>query len=157
MPTNIERAGMVARQVELLSVSLQQAVVHSNVDPLDPPEQLQLRQGYQAHYELSDKRPDQLHVSVALDFSAADSAEEAAEEHAALSATFRLVYALNDASEQPPDALQHFAELNGVYNVWPYWRELVQTVSGRIGLASIVIPVFRPVSRDVEDATGGDE
>ena len=59
-------------------------------------------------------------------------------------ASLRAVYLLSkDVSEYPEDALRPFAELNGTYNMWPYWRELVQSVAQRVGLSSIVAPVFR--------------
>jgi preprotein translocase subunit SecB len=36
-----------------------------------------------------------------------------------------------------------FAERNGIYNVWPYWREFVQSMTARMGLPPLTIPVFR--------------
>lgn len=40
-----------------------------------------------------------------------------------------------------------FANVNGIYNVWPYFRELVQSVTSRMGLPPLVLPVYR-VNRD---------
>lgn len=153
MPTNMERAGLIARQVELHSVSLYRAEVTSHVDPLDPPEELQLRQGYRARYELPKRHPEHLFVYVDLNLAASTPTEdEANPDRVVLDATYLLVYTLKPEAEKPEDALQHFAELNGTYNVWPYWRELVQTVTGRVGLASIIVPVFRPRSRKIEES-----
>jgi hypothetical protein len=39
-----------------------------------------------------------------------------------------------------------FGELNGLYNVWPYWREYVQATTVRMGLPALTIPVFRPLA-----------
>jgi len=66
-----------------------------------------------------------------------------------LTAIFLATYRLEGAHAYPHDALQHFAELNGTYNVWPYWRELVQSFAGRAGLPDIVVPVFKPRVREL--------
>jgi preprotein translocase subunit SecB len=39
--------------------------------------------------------------------------------------------------------LKSFAEVNGVYNAWPYFREAVQTITQRMDLPAVVLPVFR--------------
>jgi preprotein translocase subunit SecB len=33
--------------------------------------------------------------------------------------------------------------LNGVFHVWPYWREMVQNTLARMGLPPLILPVFR--------------
>ncbi len=37
-----------------------------------------------------------------------------------------------------------FAGFNGVYNVWPYARELFQTTTAKMLLPAVVLPVYRP-------------
>ena len=39
--------------------------------------------------------------------------------------------------------LDAFARVNGVFNVWPYFRELVQSLSARMAIPPIVVPVYR--------------
>lgn len=63
-----------------------------------------------------------------------------------IEATYRLVYHLNPEVVLNDDDLQSFAQINAVYNAWPYWREFVSNTVGRMryrhaGL--IIIPVFR--------------
>jgi hypothetical protein len=154
MSTNLDRAGIVARRVQLESVVLGRATVVSGVDPLAPPPVLRVDQGYRASYELPDGHPGRLVVRVDFQFSAAPQEAPGPEggDLVTLHAEFLLVYTLADAAEQPADALEHFAELNGPYNAWPYWRELVQTVTGRVGLSAIVVPVFRPPVRKLDEA-----
>lgn len=65
-------------------------------------------------------------------------------------ATFLLQYSIKEPDRQqgPVDEpafvntadVQAFAEFNATFNAWPYWREFVQSMSGRIGLPSVVIP-----------------
>lgn len=150
MTTNIERAGLVARAVEIESVNLKSAVLETRLDPLELPASFDLSQGYRASYSILTERPDHIYVTVELFFHAGEVPEpddESAEPLVELEAAYTLVYQLKQARLFPEDALKHFAELNGAYNVWPYWRELVQTVMGRVGLAAVIVPVFRPPSR----------
>ena len=61
-----------------------------------------------------------------------------------ISASFLLTYDYKDELVGFPDeAFKKFAEMNGVYNAWPYWREFVQNATVRMGLSSLTIPVFR--------------
>lgn len=72
-----------------------------------------------------------------------------------VSASFRLEYAFRakggPAENERDLFFGAFANVNGTYNVWPYFRELVQSLTGRMGLPPIVIPVFRalPQSKPV--------
>lgn len=36
-----------------------------------------------------------------------------------------------------------FANVNGLYNIWPYYRELVQSFSSRMGMPPVILPVYR--------------
>ncbi len=61
---------------------------------------------------------------------------------AVVDAEFAVVYALVEGREEPSDdALNEFAALNVPFNVWPYWRELLQSTSMRMGLSPIVLPL----------------
>lgn len=41
------------------------------------------------------------------------------------------------------DVLKEFGTANGLYHVWPYWREYVQSTMVRLKLPAITIPMFR--------------
>ncbi|HEU0076950.1 MAG TPA: hypothetical protein VFQ76_04830 [Longimicrobiaceae bacterium] len=155
MATNMDRAALVARHVQLQTVNLRKALLNSALDPLDPPDfrEIQVTQGHRGRYKLPEKHPDFVYVYVDLRFTAShEDVERVQSELVDLTATYQLAYTLESAAEYPEDALQYFAELNGVYNIWPYWRELVQTVTGRVGLSAIVVPVYRPAVRELEEA-----
>jgi hypothetical protein len=155
MTTNLERAGLIARNVQLLAVNLRKVKLEADLDPLDLPSEIDLSQGYATRYEIPPGRPDQLLVFIDFKFSGSSGGQdEAAKQLANLDATYLLIYEIAAAAAYPADALQHFAELNGAYNAWPYWRELIQSATGRIGLGSIVLPVFRPSVRPVDEQAG---
>lgn len=64
-----------------------------------------------------------------------------------IACAFRLAYSFN-VKAGPPEALREelftaFANVNGIFNAWPYIRELVQTTATRMGLPPLVLPVYR--------------
>jgi hypothetical protein len=60
-----------------------------------------------------------------------------------MEAIFLLSYGVKSTEGLTAANLQSFGELNGIYNSWPYWREFVQNMIGRMGLPPLTIPVFR--------------
>jgi len=60
-------------------------------------------------------------------------------------ATFALTYTIGNFKGLTQKGFNQFADLNGIYNAWPYWREFMQNTIARLGLPPLVIPVFRIV------------
>lgn len=58
-------------------------------------------------------------------------------------ATFELTYLVPKETKVTQEQLNDFARLNGMYNVWPYWREFVQSMVTRMNLPPLVLPLFR--------------
>lgn len=160
MPTDFGIAQAVAKDVTLTSVTLYSTSLESRVDPLHPPTELQLEHGYRARYEVRSSAPEHVYVFIEFKFEATSeqkSDEPASTPALSLNATYLALYELPSAAEREERALQYFAQLNGTYNIWPYWRELVQTVTGRVGLASYVVPVLRLTPTEVPDDSAGAE
>ena len=65
--------------------------------------------------------------------------------------TVELHYRIPRIRDFSAQDLSKFANINGVYNAWPYWRELIQNLSLRMGLPPLVLPVFRIPQRQAED------
>jgi hypothetical protein len=59
---------------------------------------------------------------------------------------FELIYTAEDVSGFDNQHLRAFADLNGVYNAWPFWREVVASVTSRMGLTGITLPLYRPAA-----------
>ena len=57
--------------------------------------------------------------------------------------SFLLTYSAPSVGDLTPGNLEAFAQINGIFNAWPYWREFVQNMAARMGLPQLVIPVFR--------------
>jgi hypothetical protein len=58
-------------------------------------------------------------------------------------AKLELAYDCQRVEDFNSGTLKSFAQLNGIYNAWPYWREIVQSLVARMGLPPLVVPVFR--------------
>jgi len=62
-----------------------------------------------------------------------------------MDASFLLAYKIENFEGLTQKGFEQFANINGIYNAWPYWREYVQNIIARMGLPSLTIPVFRIV------------
>lgn len=62
-----------------------------------------------------------------------------------IDASFLLSYKIENFEGLTKKGFERFANLNGIYNAWPYWREFVQNTIVRMGLPSLSIHVFRIV------------
>ena len=71
-----------------------------------------------------------------------------------IDASFVLTYQISNFAGLTQEGFEQFANLNGIYNAWPYWREFVQNMVGRMGLPSLTLPVFRIVQMPSEVKRG---
>ena len=71
-----------------------------------------------------------------------------------MDASFVLTYQIDSFEGLTQEGYKQFANLNGIYNAWPYWREFVQSIIGRMGLPPLTIPVFRIVESSPTPKTG---
>lgn len=71
-----------------------------------------------------------------------------------VSVDLELSYELPQGTEKDPAELEAFANVNGVFNAWPYWREIIQNISTRMGLPPLVLPLFRmPSAKTTAEVT----
>jgi len=54
-----------------------------------------------------------------------------------------LVYQLTAKKNPSKDDIQVFCSMNAVYNVWPFWRELVHTMANRMDLPMPTMPLLK--------------
>ena len=62
---------------------------------------------------------------------------------AAIKIQYELKYRVPEDFKASRADLAAFAKVNGVFNAWPYFREIVQTATLRMDLPPIVLPVYR--------------
>lgn len=60
-----------------------------------------------------------------------------------IAATFGLTYNFPSLDGVTDEMVNGFCRVIGVHNVWPYWREFVQSTLGRMGLPPFYVPLLR--------------
>jgi hypothetical protein len=60
-----------------------------------------------------------------------------------ITATYILSYSISNFEGLEKKNLHAFAQINAVFNAWPFWREFVQNTTSRMGLVPVTIPVYR--------------
>jgi hypothetical protein len=58
-----------------------------------------------------------------------------------IEAEFILNYVVEPYDEITDEQADAFGKMTGIYNVWPYWREYVQSTTVRLGLPPLVLPL----------------
>lgn len=83
--------------------------------------------------------PEDLIIEAQLHMSAeTDGAQKA--KIAEVGCTFEAIYALKPGFEMTLAHAKAFAAANALFNVWPYFREFLQSTTVRMGLPPIVAP-----------------
>ena len=129
-----------------------------NVIPLGPEgpieseadEVVDIREGFEVAIVFDyDSQPGDQNESVEHDEDAQPS--EGAQERLEIVGVFLLSYHIREERqpqllEEPIEVmasdLQAFAQFNATFNAWPYWREFVQSMTGRMGLPVVTVPIL---------------
>jgi hypothetical protein len=147
---NINRSATVARVVELVSLRMTKGEFGaSQVTPTKsrknaaelPPYQFEITSRF-------DEKENQLEVSIVIrgrDIRNA-TGEGAGTDGLRVDAGFLLTYQL--MVEPPPvdlraDLFSAFAKVNGLMNIWPYYREFSHEVARRMGFPAVLVPLLR--------------
>ena len=69
--------------------------------------------------------------------------DEDSNEFLRIEARFALVYKVPSLTGLKKENIEAFGQVNGLYNAWPYWREYVHSMTARMGLPSLKMPVYR--------------
>jgi preprotein translocase subunit SecB len=103
--------------------------------------------GLKYHHEVKrhdvDQDASQIRLQLSFSVITTKDGEPEAEPLLLIETTLALVYSLDSFDGIDEQNVRAFAETNGVYNAWPYWREFVQSATVRMGLPALVPPVFR--------------
>ena len=143
--------------VEIEGVRLCEAHCRS-VHPTEIAEESYVKPSYEARVvkEPGESEPLEIEVAFRLEVS---NASDQKEFQAELRAKFGLSYGIPADEEFSSEELKAFADINAVFNAWPYWREWVQASLSRMGMPVLTVPVFRirrPAAAETP-ATAGNE
>ncbi len=60
-----------------------------------------------------------------------------------IEADYLVTYALDHAGDYIEQAVRLFAEKNGVFNSWPFFRDLAHSLATKMGMPPIVVPLLK--------------
>jgi preprotein translocase subunit SecB len=80
---------------------------------------------------------------VRVHYSITAKVQEAATDFMAMSVTFQLTYEGEKLNEIDEEKWTSFADVNAVFNSWAYLRELVQSISSRMGIPPLMLPLLK--------------
>lgn len=157
---NFKAVARVSTQAKLVLVRLVRVEAQAGVGPAAVPP---------AWSDLVDVRAaaeaaiDAATLSVTCRFSATYSPATSAEPAPTtapvrISADLLLVYELREPANVTTEDANEFAAVNGLLHAWPYWRELAQSTSVRMGLPPLLIQTFKiPSPYDPGAVTASDD
>lgn len=82
--------------------------------------------------------PGNIEVNCSYEFTGSDSKQDIA----TITAAYLLIYHIEDSEPIDPADLEHFAYANGAYNSWPFMRELLYSITSRMGFPPFILPVL---------------
>jgi preprotein translocase subunit SecB len=131
---------LIASRVQIKSVRLLNARV--NFNPSEISEGLMVKFGFDAE---ASKNENEKTISVRSKFQTSALKEEEPDVKKTLvriQGEYELEYSIDSFDKIKPENIKAFGEMNGVYNAWPYWREFVQSITVRMGLPPLTLPVM---------------
>ncbi|MEJ5328605.1 MAG: hypothetical protein WHT07_00435 [Desulfobaccales bacterium] len=138
---DMEAVARVARAVELREIHLLRAAVSR---PGPEPVQGRLVLDFDCSTRLLEAVEGDHLLPVACDFSlTARNEEEPQREVMRVEATFLVSYEVAHPENLSMDDLHHFARINPLYNAWSYWREFVHSMTTRMGLPPLLVPLLK--------------
>lgn len=153
---NLESAVKVAKRVDLQSIKL--LACDCKQKPECPPGKKDFDTEKTFRFEV-DKEQNIIGVFIRFVLNAFGEGVEQKRENSFLNieATFLLLYSIKSVEGLDDVSFSSFAELNGTYNAWPYWREFVQSITSRMELPTLTVPVFRIPPPTAKPAESKDE
>lgn len=135
-----ELAGVVAERIQIIDIILANTKASRRPGADFDLRKAELSTDVSTKCSASEERKG---LSVIASFSLQASAKDAERPFLTMEAEFVLLYAVKNMDGLTEKHFDAFAKANGVFNAWPFWREYVHSMTQRMGLGKLVIPVFR--------------
>ncbi len=145
------RAVKLSRRVSIYDIRLTNLACHlGELEEESPPLQ-RLSRGHSASV---DAEKNTIRIDLRFGYAQAyDTEESKSDPPVSVVAEFSLSYSIDSLDDISEEDAMAFARINGVYNSWPYWRELLQSIISRMGLSPVVLPLFRLIEADESDSS----
>jgi len=135
-------AASMAKKLSIERVQLVGCEVKQSLQK-DPPPHIRIQIQCNSAYD-DEKRT----VSVGLDFVLVAYYQDPPPDDAPLliRAKYQLTYVTKKVAKFTSEQLGAFSQASATSDAWPYWREFVQSMTTRIGLPALTVPLFSPGS-----------
>jgi hypothetical protein len=154
--------GELIRLVQIENIRAVEANLRTSIRPSDDPEELEAGVRRRARVvQLPDDGVFIIRVDFA--FTAHRMSEKEREDKKsktsdgatiAVAVSFEVNYRIPSNASASEETLNEFAEINGIFNAWPYFREFVHAALARMGLPPFILPVYRLGSPKKSEARG---
>lgn len=143
-PVRMDLAIPVSDRVQIRDVRLIQCNSRVESSAFAAPHPPRFQASYK-HEASTQAAPDctQIAVVARFHFSAIREGEKPGAPCIDIDASFLVTYVAEGLTGVGPENFNSFGALNGVFNAWPYWRELLHSLISRMGLPAFVLPVMR--------------
>lgn len=141
------RAAVIARNAHLREINLRRMEVELVAEPGEGEIPIDIDSDYSQEHAL--KRPEKgaVALSIRVHFEVSVRAEK--QVLLRMRCTFQLEYMLNQGMPEGAESdLSAFTATNSMVHVWPYYRELVQSTTWRMGLPPFPLPLFKLSGRE---------
>jgi hypothetical protein len=142
---DVDKARRLIAAVSLASVRLLETSAKTRIRALNVTEDMLPQFVHSARISPDGLRDGEFYVIASLVVRIVSESDQ--KEHAAMKVQFELGYKLPSDFTASRSELNAFANVNGVFNAWPYFREFVQTTSQKMDLPVILLPVYRVPQR----------
>lgn len=134
-----ELAAEMAAVVQLKDIRLERSICRCDVSADNLPNEIS--HTYSASQALDAE--GRLNARIAFNLAVSSAAAASSRVPIQIEATFVVLYDLLKEHSFSDAHAAAFADRNAVFNAWPYWREFVQSMTVRMGLPALTLPVFR--------------
>lgn len=139
-PNRMRLATAVSQRVEIRDIVLLETSAKRKSLVETMPNAVELHVA--VHSELDEKK-SRISVLARFRLVARDEGTPAGSEGLRIEAAFLLSYAVASITGLSKEHIDAFGAMNGVFNVWPYWREYVQSTTVRMGLPALTVPSLK--------------
>ncbi len=129
--------------VELHRVRLTAMACESRISSPEEVDEVTVRLATHGEARTTDAGTFDVDAKISLEIVPVENDKAEADPVVDISAIFCLSYSLGEDIEVSDEDLSEFADMNGIFNAWPYFRELIQSAIARMGLPPITMPVYR--------------
>jgi hypothetical protein len=139
-PDVMNGATEVGPAAKLITMQLREMHVESL--PIDD-DDIAVRLGYTHETEIAIETKS---VTAAIEFTlhlAKNNEDAKKSPEVEVRARYAAEYEIESIERFEKTALENFALVNGMFNVWPFWRELAQSILSRVGISGYLLPTLR--------------